>query len=278
VKSLGLLGLVTGVLLVTALVSPWVAWALGPGFTFARVFDRVFEVSLLVALLLAWRALDLGDAAAIGFRRRGWGRALATGAAIGLAGVAVGLGLCALFGALQPALRFPPGKTLHKAVLGLGAALALGVGEEALFRGVLLRRLRRDLGPAAGVAVTTAIYAAVHVLRRRGSVGAVHVGAGVAQLLGLLAPLADGSVLPQLFGLALLGALLAAARLRAGTLWLPIGIHAAFVAVFRVGRLFFRIGSAPPWLVGAGWPPLMGGVAGWLAVAVAGGLLLRQKR
>ncbi|HEY3187552.1 MAG TPA: CPBP family glutamic-type intramembrane protease, partial [Solirubrobacteraceae bacterium] len=204
-KSLGLLGLLTGALLVTALVSPWAAWWLGPRHTFARVFDRVFEISLVVALLLAWRRLDLGDAAAIGFRRRGWARALATGAAIGLAGIAVGLALCGLVGALQPALRFGPGKTVHKAVLGLVAALVIGTGEEALFRGVLLRRLRRDLGHAAGVILTTALYAAVHVIRRRGSVGVVHAGSGFEQLVVLLAPLADGTVLPELFGLAFLG-------------------------------------------------------------------------
>jgi membrane protease YdiL (CAAX protease family) len=203
---------------------------------------------------------------------------LATGGAIGVVGVSVGLGLCGLFGALTPALRFGAGKTLYKAVLGLAAAVAIGAGEETLFRGLVLRRLRRDVGPAAGVAVTTALYAAVHVIRRRGSGGIVHAGSGFEQLVGLLAPLADVAVLPELVGLAFLGAVLAAARLRAGTLWLPIGVHAAFVAAFRVGRLFFRIGSEPAWLVGAGWPPLMGGIGGWVAVAVAGGLVLRQTR
>ena len=73
------------------------------------------------------------------------------------------------------------------------------------------------------------------------------------------------------------GAVLAAARLRSGALWLPIGVHAAFVAAFRVGRLFF-IFAPMPWLVGAGWPPLVGGVAGMLAITVTGGFVLRQTR
>ena len=101
---------------------------------------------------------------------------------------------------------------------------------------------------------------------------------GIAQTVDLLAPLGDGTALPQLAGLTALGTLLAVARLRARTLWLPIGIHAAFVAGFRVGRLFFVIRPAPVWLVGAGWPPLIGGVAGWVAVAVAAGLIARQRR
>jgi len=277
VKTLGLLGLVAGVLVATAIASPWIAWGLGPRFTFARVFDRVFEASLLIAVVLTWRALDLGDAASIGFRSHDAARGVARGFVYGIAGLGVGLGLCAFYGALEPALRFGAAKTFRKAVLGVAAALAIGVGEEALFRGVLLRRLRGDLGRWTGVVVTTALYAAVHVMRRRGSGGVVHAGSGFEQLAGLLAPFADGSVLAQLVGLALLGAVLAAARLRSGALWLPIGVHAAFVAAFRVGRLFFRFAPAP-WLVGTGWPPLVGGLAGMLAITVTGGLVLRQTR
>ncbi len=276
-KSLGLLGLVAGVLVATAIASPWVAWGLGPRFTYARVFDRMFEVSLLVAVLLAWRALALGDAASVGFRSPDAVRAVGRGFMFGIGGLAVGLGLCALCGVLEPALRFGAAKTLQKAVLGLAAALAIGVAEETLFRGVLLRRLRCDVGRWAGVAVTTVVYAAVHVVRRRGSAGVVHAGSGFEQLAALLAPFTDGAVLPQLFGLTLLGAVLAAARLRSGALWLPIGVHAAFVAAFRVGRLVFRFAPAP-WLVGSGWPPLVGGFAGMLAITVTGGLVLRDTR
>ena len=281
-KSLAFLGLVTGVLAVTALVSPWVAWALAGGlghaYSFGRVYDRVFEVLLVVGVVLAWRRLDLGSAGEIGFRRRRWSQDLVLGLGVGAAGLAVGLALCALAGGLVPDLRFPPGKTVRKALLGVGAAVLVGVGEEALFRGVVLRRLTRDAGKVLGVAATTLVYAAVHAIRARGSVPHVDAWSGVAYTLGIFAPLADGAVLPQLLGLMLLGLLLAAARLRSGALWLPIGIHAAFVTAFRVGRLFFDIRPTPVWMVGPGWPPLIGGVAGWVAVALAAALLFRRSR
>jgi len=281
VRTLGLLGLVAAVLAVTALASPWVAWSvaavMGRSFSFARVYDRVFEVLLVAGVLASWRRLDLGSAAGIGFRRHGWAREVARGLAIGLAGLAVGLAVAALFGGLVPALRFPPGKTLRKALLGAGAAIAIGVGEEALFRGVVLRRIRRDAGDALAVVATTLVYAAVHVLRARSFAGPVHAWSGVAQTITLFAPLASGAALPQLLGLALLGWLLAVARLRSSGLWLPIGIHAAWVATFRVGRLFFDIRPTPPWLVGTGWPPLVGGAAGWIAVGVAAALLARRR-
>src|SRR5947208_9445159 len=250
---------------------------MGWSFSFARVYDRVFEVLLVVGVLTSWRRLDLGSATGIGFRRQACARELARGLAIGLAGLAVGLAVAALFGGLVPALRFPPGKTLRKALLGAAAAVAIGMGEEALFRGVVLRRIRRDAGDALAVVATTLAYAAVHVIRARSFAGPVHAWSGVAQTIKLFAPLASGAALPQLLGLALLGWLLAVARLRSSGLWLPIGMHAAWVATFRVGRLFFDVRSTPAWLVGTGWPPLVGGAAGWIAVGVGAALLARRR-
>ena len=280
-RTLGLLGLVAAVLGATALTSPWVAWGVadvvGRPFTFARVYDRVFEVLLVAGVLTSWRRLDLGSAAGIGFRRHAWARELARGLAIGLAGLAVGLAVAALFGGLIPALRFPPGKTLRKALLGVAATVAITAGEEALFRGVVLRRIRRDAGDALAVVATTLAYAAVHVIRAHAGRRPAHAWSGVQQTISLFAPLASGAALPQLLGLALLGWLLAVARLRSGALWLPIGIHAAWVATFRVGRLFFDVRSTPAWLVGTGWPPLVGGAAGWIAVGVAAALLARRR-
>jgi hypothetical protein len=248
------------------------AWGLAAGlgrsFSFARVYDRVFEVLLAAAVVVFWRRLDLGGASELGLRRRAWARELATGLVAGCIGLAVALAVCGVAGGITPELRYPPGKTVRKALLGTGAALAIGVGEEALFRGVVLRRLSRDLGRGAGMVLTTAVYAAVHVIRTRGGDAPVHLWSGVTQTLAIFRPLADGTALPQLAGLALLGWLLAAARLQSGSLWLPIGIHTAFVAVFRVGRLFFAIRPGPAWLVGTGWPPLIGGAAGWIAVGV----------
>jgi len=257
VRTVGLLGLVAAVLAVTALASPWVAWGaaaiVGRPFGFARVYDRVFEVLLVAGVLTSWRRLDLGSAAGLGFRRHAWARELARGLAIGFAGLAVGLSVAALFGGLVPALRFSPGKTVRKALLGAGA------------------------GDVLAVAATALLYAAVHVIRARSFGGPGDAWSGVAQTITLFAPLASGAALPQLLGLALLGWLLAVARLRSSALWLPIGIHAAWVATFRVGRLFFGIRPTPAWLVGTGWPPLVGGVAGWIAVGVAAALLARRR-
>src|SRR5207237_9897064 len=118
-KTLGVLWLGSGGLGATAIATPWIAWGLGPRFTYARIFDRVFEASLLIAVVLAWRALDLGDAASIGFRSRDAAREVARGFVFGMAGLGVGLGLCAFCGALEPALRFGAARTLRTMVLGV---------------------------------------------------------------------------------------------------------------------------------------------------------------
>ena len=59
---------------------------------------------------------------------------------------------------------------------------------------------------------------------------------------------------------------------------MSIGIHTAWVAVFRVGRLFLAIQREPAWLVGPGWPPLIGGVAGWVAIVITSALLFSRRR
>ena len=274
-RTAGLAALVVAVVAVAAVLSPWIAAALGPGFAFARVYDRVVEVGLAAGLALAWRRLDLGDATGLGLSP--WRpAALGRGLGAGLLGLAVGLAACWLGGGLVPALRFAPAKVARKALLGAAAAVGIGCAEEVLFRGILLRRLAADLGRAAGILVTTIAYAAVHAIRTGGAHLEGGPWAGLARTVGLFAPLAHLATLPELAGLFGLGLLLAVVRLRAGTLWIAVGVHAAWVAGFRVGRLFFVLGPTPAWLVGSGWPPLIGGAGGWLALAVTAAVLFRS--
>lgn len=273
--TLGLIALVGLTLLVAAVSAPVVAAALaaaGFDFAFSRVWNRVFQTLLVVGVVVSWRRLDLGRANELGLARPAAARELGAGFAIGLAGMTLGLAACWLGGGLVPQLRFPdPWKTARKALSGLVAAAAVGGGEEVLFRGVLLRRLMLDCGPRLGVVLVSALYGVVHALRP-GRQTAGGAAAGFERLVGLLAPLGDPSVWPAVLGLAALGAVLALVRLRSGSLWLAIGIHAAVVAVFRVGRLFFHVRTKPRWLVGSGWPPLVGGLAGGVAVLAILGL------
>ena len=274
-RTLRLVALVVGLLAVTAVTSPWIAMglgALGVEFKFSRVYNRVFEVLLVLGIVLGWRRLDLGNATEIGLRHPRWARDLARGLLIGVVGVGAGVLACWLGGAMVPQLRYDVGKTLAKAAAGVLGSIIVAVGEEALFRGVLLRRFSADLGRVGGVLLSTAIYAVVHALRPGGSKEA-YAMAGIDRTIGLFAPLGQPGVLPSVLGLFGLGLVLTAARLRTGTLWVAIGIHAAYVAVFRVGRLLLDIRTTPAWLIGPGWPPLIGGAGGLVAVIVTAAVL-----
>jgi uncharacterized protein len=280
VRTLALLGLVLGLLAITAIASPWIAMALhglGFAFRFSRIYNRVFEVLLVLAIVFGWRRLDLGSATQIGLRHEGWARDLGRGLLIGVVGVGAGVVACWLGGAMIPQLRYDAAKTAGKAVGGVLGAVLVGIGEETFFRGVLLRRCTADLGRAGGLLLTTAIYAVVHALRPGGPREA-YATAGLERTAALFAPLARPENVPAMVGLFGLGLLLALARLRTGGLWMSVGIHAAWVAVFRIGRLFLDIGKTPAWLVGPGWPPLVGGAGGLVALAATAILLLPALR
>jgi membrane protease YdiL (CAAX protease family) len=274
--TLRLLGGVVLLLAATAVLSPPVALgleAVGWDVNFSRAYNRVFEVLLVVWLVARRRQLGLGSAEAIGVRRAGWRRDLATGFLIGALGLSAALAFCYLADGLVPALRYPEtGKLVRKTVQGLLAAVVVGGFEEIVFRGVLLRRLSLDLGARGGLLLTTTLYAAVHLLHPR-SASAHDALAGVRRTVEILAPLTDPANLPTFAGLFVFGLFLAAARLRTGTLWMSIGMHAAWVALFRVGRVYFRVRQRPEWLVGSAWPPLVGSVTGAVALLVTGALL-----
>jgi membrane protease YdiL (CAAX protease family) len=274
--TLRLLGGVLLLLALTAVVSPLVAaglevvgWVQG----FSRVYNRVFEVLLAIWLVARRRQLGLGGAQAIGIRREGCRRDLLAGFAVGATGLSAALVFCWAFGGLVPGLRYAEiDRVVRKTLQGLASAVVVGGFEEIVFRGVLLRRLSLDLGRSAGLLLTTALYGAVHLLHPHSS-RAYDALAGVRRTIELLAPLAEPANLPTFATLFGFGLLLAAARLRTGTLWTAIGIHAGWVGVYRVGRVFFRVRRHPEWLVGGGWPPLVGSATGVVAVLATGVLL-----
>ena len=89
-------------------------------------------------------------------------------------------------------------------LVGLAAGIMAGVGEELLFRGILLRLLEAWLGSWWALAVTAVLFGAMHL----SNAGATPVGAAAIALEA--------------------GILLGACYLVTRRLWLAIGLHAAW--------------------------------------------------
>jgi membrane protease YdiL (CAAX protease family) len=105
--------------------------------------------------------------------------------------------------------------------------LDAGVGEEVLFRGLLLTGLSKAWGQWKGLAIMALIFAAVHL-----------AVTGASQSNWLLFTIL----------LTLPGVLLGYAYLRTGSLWLPIGIHFAWDLAYD---LFNLSGDTHPGMFGA---------------------------
>jgi membrane protease YdiL (CAAX protease family) len=284
-----LLVLLVVVLAVSSVAAPFVAWGLAAvagdahRFSFPRVYDRVLEVLAILGFITCRRWLGITSLGALGLgvperRRDLWlGMALALGGMLVLVGVMYGCGALRFF------WRYAFDKGVQKAVAGTVGAVLIGTAEEVLFRGILLGGLMRQMARVPAIAWTTGVYAVVHFLRGGRQIGEVTVMSGFERVATAFAPLADPGIVPGLIGFVVLGLVLAHARLRSGALYLPIGLHIGWVLVVRTGRVVMDLPRRRRQGLLWGWarPPIVSGVAGWVALAATGvvvHLLLRDRR
>lgn len=140
---------------------------------------------------------------------------------------------------------------------GALTALAVGWAEEILFRGWLLGELERGLSARVALLANSLIFAVAHFIKP---------------------PAVMLQMLPQFFGLFLLGMILVWAR-RVALVPLPredslgpaVGLHSGLVGmyyVFNVGHLFQPTGRVPAWITGLDGNPLAGLLGITLLVAL----------
>jgi membrane protease YdiL (CAAX protease family) len=155
-----------------------------------------------------------------------------------LAGLLLPMGI-ALVAAGWFTLRLPTdvglaGHLMRTVVL----ALALALVAEVLFRGIVMGVFLRAMRPAAALGMSAAFFALVATLAPpAGMQVADPESPGVGfELLRLLAlRFADGSALLENFApLLALGLVLAYARWRTASLWLPIGMHAGWLTAKNI--------------------------------------------
>ena len=129
---------------------------------------------------------------------------------------------------VTPVSPLPPaGEAMGFAINLLAGAVVAPIGEELLFRGFATTAWARDLGPRRALVRGALFFAIVHVLTISGS--SASEAAGLA-IIGFASRIPVALALGWLF-------------LRRGSIWAPIGLHAAFNAILLViGEAALRSG------------------------------------
>jgi membrane protease YdiL (CAAX protease family) len=201
-------------------------------------------------------------------------------------GFAAGAGSLAVFLAVSVALGWwaplehpdPWLKVLGRAAFYLPAGLFLALWEEGLFRGVVFGDVARAAGPRAALWVSTLLFGWSHLLGPLPGTSvawdAPNVGTAAitANFVGI-AKVTDEW--PKLLGLLLVGYVLARLRMRTGSAWLGVGVHAGWYYVQQMDGRFLRfaVPEHDPLRMWSGSPEYADGVAGftalWLTYLVA---------
>ena len=207
-------------------------------------FGRLLSVllqTIVYVLLLRFLVVDTGraDWAEMGIRRldrsglRGHGR----GRPLGRSGHRVTIPVAAILGALftvTPESPLPPAGETSGFLLNLIAGAILApLGEEILFRGFATTAWVRGLGERRGIVRGALFFALVHVLTISGNT------AGEAFQLALIgfATRDPGRPRPRpvvVRGFSIEVPGLGRVSARAGSIWVPFGLHAAFNGILLI--------------------------------------------
>jgi hypothetical protein len=184
---------VTAAVVVNQLVAPV------PLFTRDMRFDVVAAVILVVLYKLTIR--HLGAEPRDDLRLAAAGKPLALGLATGLLLFSVIVGIAAALGVYRV---IGEGNSQELLPAVITAAIFPAISEELLFRGILFRWIEEFGGSWAAVLLTSALFGAVHLHNQHASAVAA---LGIALEAGIM---------------------LGAAYMLTRSLWLPMGIHAAW--------------------------------------------------
>ena len=133
----------------------------------------------------------------------------------------------------------------------LAAAIIVPLIEESFFRGLLLGILLRRSRPTVATLITSGFFAIVHFLKAPTRLNeGVNWFSGFHSIANSFAQFADPMmVLAGFTTLFLIGWILADARLRTRSLFLPIGLHSGWIFVAGVvGKVTKRETIILPWL------------------------------
>jgi len=276
--ALRLVVYLASVILMAALIAPpffWAAqWLVAHGWLegLARFdFETFFHRALLIAaVLLLWPFLRMSHVRSLHDLNLAPNPQRARDLIAGFVVAVVPLLCC---GALLLAFGFHAARhaiAIHALTKTVLAGIFVPFIEEPLFRGLILGLLLRGGRRKMSILATSAFFAAVHFFRSPEQAQVtVTWSSGFQAVVDSFSRFGDPlSILPAFATLFLIGWILADARLRTRSLWLPIGLHAGWIlASGAFNSLARRQIDIFPWLgknLLEGIVPVEIGIVTWL--------------
>ncbi len=175
------------------------------------------------------------------------------------------------------------GKLIWKIAVALFLSLLIGLGEELLFRGLLLSSLRRRLPLLATVAVSSLYFALLHFLKSKTQIpyDQQTLVSGLYLAIEAFGNWLNPEIISALIALFMVGAFLAVVRVSIpNSLGWCMGCHAGWVWQIKLAKDLFNVNPrADHYYLVSTYDGVVGPfVAVWLAVAIALWLWTRKSK
>ncbi|MFB3143072.1 MAG: lysostaphin resistance A-like protein [Candidatus Methylomirabilales bacterium] len=241
------------------------------GYDYARVWRTVNQIVMMVFLLANMRRMGFTSLPTLGFPvRTRWKPLLSQGFFWGLIAYLLVIGIALLLGARSIQIRTPWWLWITEPAEFMLSGVAAGLVEELIFRGMFFQVLARWISVTGSMLLTSVLYGSFHLLvdaKVPVKFGTIDWTVGIRGLQEhvwvLMHPRAG--FFPAFFGLFLMSVVLTYAFIWTGSLYFPIGLHAAWVFIDKTDNLFLTAGGIRQWLFGSeGMGPAL---FGWVAMA-----------
>lgn len=245
-----------GILSLSAVLAPVFFTFLSDYFNFDNIFNRLFMVFTIAAVVLfilipnmkKGIAFDRDAWLQYGFDfTQNWKRLFIYGFLTGTFFVAIVAVMEVAFG--PRTLRSPWifQDILERFGKGMLSGMMVGIIEEFFFRGFIYGFLRKKLNGFFAVTVASAFYSLCHFFENGKILMPEYPGVwdSLRLFVGYLEPLVmrPGTILNEFIGLFLFGLILNMAYVRTRSLFMSIGIHAGAVFFIKWQHSFFRSGA-----------------------------------
>ena len=226
------------------------------GYDFARVWRTVNQIVIMVFLVANMRQMGFTSFRSLGFAPDSrWRNLLWQGFFWGLVAYMLVVAITLIIGVRGIQIRTPWYLWIKEPAEFMLSGAAAGLVEEVIFRGMFFPVLARWMGITGSMLFTSLVYASFHLLVdakvpvKSGAIDLVVGYRGIEEHVWVLMHPRE-NFFPAFFGLFLMSVILTYAFIWTGSLYFPIGLHAAWVFIDKTDNLFLTHTGLRGWLFG----------------------------